>query len=246
MILNSTNIKAIAFDADDTLWRNEEIFIHAQDEFIRMLMPYHDESYIRSHLNTVQIENLENFGYGIKGFTLSMIETAITLTEGRVTGTEIHEIIQLSKCMLSSPVELLPNVEGVLSSLKGHFQLFVITKGDLLDQESKLARSGVADYFDVIEIVSDKNANAYEQILQRHNVSASNFLMVGNSMKSDILPVLDVGAQALHVPYHSTWTHEEVTEDVLLNYPQLESLNDISELVVWLKNSPVNNIKAVS
>ncbi|ETX11472.1 HAD hydrolase [Marinomonas ushuaiensis DSM 15871] len=246
MILNSKSIETIAFDADDTLWRNEEIFIHAQDEFIRMLTPYHDEGYIRSHLNAVQIENLENFGYGIKGFTLSMIETAITLTEGRVTGSEIHEIIQLSKCMLSSPVELLPNVEQVLSSLKGHFQLFVITKGDLLDQESKLARSGVADYFDAIEIVSDKNANAYEQILQRHKVSAESFLMVGNSMKSDILPVLDIGAQALHVPYHSTWAHEEVTEDVLLNYPQLESLTDISELMTWLKTPLVKSMKEVS
>lgn len=241
MTLNSTNIKTIAFDADDTLWRNEEIFIHAQDEFIKLLTPYHDEDYIRSHLNAVQIENLENFGYGIKGFTLSMIETAITLTEGRVTGSEIHEIIQLSKSMLSSPVELLPNVEKILSSLKGHFQLFVITKGDLLDQESKLARSGVADYFDAIEIVSDKNANAYEQILQRHNLSAENFLMVGNSMKSDILPVLDIGAQALHIPYHSTWNHEEVADDVLLNYPQLESLSDISQLMAWLTCSPVNN-----
>jgi putative hydrolase of the HAD superfamily len=246
MILNSTNIKTIAFDADDTLWRNEEIFIHAQDEFIKLLTPYHKEDYIRSHLGAVQIENLENFGYGIKGFTLSMIETAITLTEGRVTGSEIHEIIQLAKCMLSSPVELLPNVESVLSHLKGKFQLFVITKGDLLDQESKLARSGLADYFDAIEIVSDKNANAYEQILQRHNVSADHFLMVGNSMKSDILPILDIGAQALHVPYHSTWAHEEVESEVLVNYPQLESLTDISEIMVWLDNTHINKVEAVS
>ncbi|MBD5772052.1 HAD family hydrolase [Marinomonas colpomeniae] len=246
MTYNNTHIKTIAFDADDTLWRNEEIFIHAQDQFINLLLPYHDEAYIRAHLNDVQVGNLENFGYGIKGFTLSMIETAITLTEGRVTGSEIHEIIQLSKCMLSSPVELLPNVEKVLSGLKGQFQLFVITKGDLLDQESKLARSGIADYFDAIEIVSDKNANTYEQIIQRHKLSAKNFLMVGNSMKSDILPVLDVGAHALHVPYHSTWAHEEVADDVLLNYPQLESLADISEVIAWLEKSPTNEVKAVS
>ncbi len=246
MTFHNTHIKTIAFDADDTLWRNEEIFIHAQDEFINLLLPYHDETYIRAYLNDVQISNLENFGYGIKGFTLSMIETAITLTEGRVTGSEIHEIIQLSKCMLSSPVELLPNVEKVLSSLKGQFQLFVITKGDLLDQESKLARSGIADYFDAIEIVSDKNANTYEQIIQRHKLSAKNFLMVGNSMKSDILPVLDIGAHALHVPYHSTWAHEEVSDDVLLNYPQLESLADISEVIVWLEKKPKNEVKAVS
>ncbi|MDE8603209.1 HAD family hydrolase [Marinomonas sp. RSW2] len=245
MTLKCTEFKVIAFDADDTLWRNEDIFIHAQDEFINLLLPYHDETYIRSHLGDVQIQNLEHFGYGIKGFTLSMIETAIELTEGRISGNEIHEIIQLAKCMLASPVELLPNVENVLSKLEGKARLFVITKGDLLDQESKLARSGIADYFEAIEIVSDKTSDAYQQILQRHNISTEHFLMVGNSLKSDILPVLDLGAQALHVPYHSTWDHEKVTDDTLLHYPQLTTLNDISELLGWLDFSPFHNKQAV-
>ncbi|MFQ3187559.1 HAD family hydrolase [Marinomonas primoryensis] len=240
-----TEFKVIAFDADDTLWRNEDIFIHAQDEFINLLLPYHDETYIRSHLGDVQIQNLEHFGYGIKGFTLSMIETAIELTEGRISGNEIHEIIQLAKCMLASPVELLPNVENVLSKLEGKARLFVITKGDLLDQESKLARSGIAEYFEAIEIVSDKTSDAYQQILQRHNISTEHFLMVGNSLKSDILPVLDLGAQALHVPYHSTWDHEKVTDDTLLHYPQLTTLNDITELLGWLDFSSLNNKQAV-
>lgn len=244
-MLKCTEFKVIAFDADDTLWRNEDIFIHAQDEFINLLLPYHDETYIRSHLGDVQIQNLEHFGYGIKGFTLSMIETAIELTEGRISGNEIHEIIQLAKCMLASPVELLPNVENVLSKLEGKARLFVITKGDLLDQESKLARSGIADYFEAIEIVSDKTSDAYQQILQRHNISTEHFLMVGNSLKSDILPVLDLGAQALHVPYHSTWDHEKVTDDTLLHYPQLTTLNDISELLGWLDFSPFHNKQAV-
>lgn len=229
------SLKTIAFDADDTLWRNEDIFIHAQDEFIRLLSPYHDDKYIRTHLNEVQIKNLEHFGYGIKGFTLSMIETAIELTEGRVTGTEIHEIIQLAKCMLASPVELLPNVSQVLSNLQGSYRLMVITKGDLLDQESKLARSGIADVFDAIEIVSDKTSSAYEQILNRHQIKREDFLMVGNSLKSDILPVLDIGCQALHIPYHSTWDHELVTESTLLRYPQLGALRDISQLLDWLR-----------
>jgi putative hydrolase of the HAD superfamily len=245
MLLNSSHIQTIAFDADDTLWRNEDIFIHAQDEFINLLLPYHDEAYIRSHLGEVQINNLEHFGYGIKGFTLSMIETAIELTEGRISGNEIHEIIQLAKCMLASPVELLPNVEQLLSQLQGQFRLIVITKGDLLDQESKLARSGIADYFDAIEIVSDKTTDAYQQILKRHKLSKDNFLMVGNSLKSDVLPVLDLGAQALHVPYHSTWDHEKVAGEILLRYPQLEVLNDITQLADWLNRSTPNNIKAV-
>lgn len=228
-------INTIAFDADDTLWRNEDIFIHAQDEFIKLLLPYHEESYIRSHLAEIQVRNLENFGYGVKGFTLSMIETAIELTEGRVSGSEIHEIISLAKCMLASPVELLPNIEAVLQALKGKFKLLVITKGDLLDQESKLARSGIADYFDLIEVVSEKTEETYRQILERHNISVEQFLMVGNSLKSDILPILDLGAQAIHIPYHSTWEHEQVAESTLSNYPQLQSLQAVDELLDWLK-----------
>lgn len=236
MTVINSNINTIAFDADDTLWRNEDIFIHAQDEFIKLLLPYHEESYIRSHLAEIQVSNLENFGYGVKGFTLSMIETAIELTEGRVSGSEIHEIIQLAKCMLASPVELLPNIEAVLQELKGKFKLLVITKGDLLDQESKLARSGIADYFDIIEVVSEKTEEAYRQILERHKISTEQFLMVGNSLKSDILPILDLGAQAVHIPYHSTWEHEQVTEDTLSNYPQLQSLEGVNELSDWLKS----------
>ncbi|PYF84840.1 MULTISPECIES: HAD family hydrolase [Marinomonas] len=250
MSINNHQIQTIAFDADDTLWRNEDIFINAQSDFISLLLPYHDEAYVRSHLAAVQIKNLEHFGYGIKGFTLSMIETAIELTEGRITGTEIHQIIELAKRMLASPVELLPGIKKVLSELKGQFNLFVITKGDLLDQESKLARSGIADYFDAIEIVSDKNSEAYEQILKRHQISADNFLMIGNSLKSDILPVLDLGARAIHVPYHSTWEHEEVSDETLLQYPQLISLTNISQLMSWLglkdHNSITKNDKVVS
>lgn len=242
--VQNNGLTTIAFDADDTLWRNEDIFIHAQDEFIRLLSPYHDDNYIRSHLNEVQIKNLEHFGYGIKGFTLSMIETAIELTEGRVTGNEIHEIIQLAKCMLASPVDLLPNVSQVLEDLQGKYRLMVITKGDLLDQESKLARSGIADVFDAIEVVSDKTSDVYQQILQRHKIAAEEFLMVGNSLKSDILPVLDVGGQALHIPYHSTWDHELVTESTLLRYPQLGALRDISQLIDWLSAVSSNTEKA--
>ncbi|MBR7888445.1 HAD family hydrolase [Marinomonas sp. A79] len=246
MILEKTPITTIAFDADDTLWRNEDIFIHAQDEFIRLLLPYQDEIFIRDHLSEMQISNLSHFGYGIKGFTLSMIETAIELTEGSVSGNEIHQIIQLAKCMLASPVELLDHIETVLDQLKGQYKLLVITKGDLLDQESKLARSGIADYFDGIEIVSEKTPQIYEQILQRYQCDASQFLMVGNSLKSDILPVLDIGARALHISYHSTWAHEQVDEETLKHYPQLTTLNDASELLDWLELPTHQKMEAVS
>ncbi|TYL47850.1 HAD family hydrolase [Marinomonas sp. IMCC 4694] len=237
MTSDALSIKTIAFDADDTLWRNEDIFIHAQDAFIELLLPYQNEVFIRSHLGETQVKNLAHFGYGIKGFTLSMIETAIELTEGRISGSEIHQIIQLAKCMLASPVELLDQVEQVLKRLHGRFQLLVITKGDLLDQESKLARSGLADYFDVVEIVSDKTPETYRQILQRHGWKAEEFLMVGNSLKSDVLPVMDIGAKALHISYHSTWEHEQVSEEVLQSYPLLTRLKDISQLEGWLQQT---------
>ncbi|MDB4837068.1 HAD family hydrolase [Marinomonas sp.] len=232
--MTKDSITTIAFDADDTLWRNEDIFIHAQDEFIKLLLAYHDEAFIRSHLNSVQVKNLQHFGYGIKGFTLSMIETAIELTEGRIVGSEIHEIIELARRMLASPVEVLPEVRNTLERLHADYQLIVITKGDLLDQESKFSRSGLVDLFEAIEVVSDKTPNSYLQVLKRHNIKKSSFLMVGNSLKSDILPVLDLGAQAIHIPYHSTWDHELVNDETLEGYPKLQVLSSIKDLPSWL------------
>ncbi|REG85689.1 HAD family hydrolase [Marinomonas pollencensis] len=224
----------IAFDADDTLWRNEDIFMSAQGEFMALLAQYHDQEFIRSHLGDVQIRNLKHFGYGIKGFTLSMIETAIELTEGRVTGQQIHSIIELARRMLAAPIELLPNIKSVLKTLQKEHTLMIITKGDLLDQESKVARSGLAKYFDIIEVTSDKNPAAYNSILSKHKISHDQFLMVGNSLKSDVLPVFDIGAQAIHVPYHTTWAHEEVSAMTLEKYPQLVTLESISLLPEWL------------
>ncbi|TDO96774.1 HAD family hydrolase [Marinomonas balearica] len=216
-------ITTVAFDADDTLWRNEEIFTHAQQRFFDLLTPYHDEDYIKSHLEKVQIDNISHFGYGIKGFTLSMIETAIGLTEGRINGYEIHQIIQLAKEMLKAPVEILDGVHDALASLKGKVQLMIITKGDLLDQEGKVARSKLAKYFDFIEVVSDKNPKTYSDLLDRYQIQKTEFLMIGNSLKSDILPVLDIGSNAIHVPYHSTWVHEQVDSKTLQNYDILEA-----------------------
>ncbi len=227
-------ISTIAFDADDTLWRNEEIFMKAQETFINMLTHYHDKDYISSHLAEIQVRNLSVFGYGIKGFTLSMIETAIELSEGRILGHEIHEIIALAKDMVAAPIHLLPDVVETIRALKGHYQLMVITKGDLLDQESKLARSGIADLFDFIEIVSDKKPDVYQSILDQYQIPKDSFLMLGNSMKSDVLPLLDIGVKAIHVPYHSTWAHEEVAESDLASYGAIESFKSIAELLPWL------------
>lgn len=235
-LANKPSIRVIAFDADDTLWRNEELFMHAQEQFINMLLPYHDEAYIRSHLSNIQVKNLKHFGYGIKGFTLSMIETSIQLTEGRISGAEIHQIILLAKQMLEAPIELLPNIETVLSELKKHFLLMVITKGDLLDQEGKLARSGLVELFDYIEIVSDKTPLTYQNLLNHYQIEKAEFLMVGNSLKSDILPILDLDAHAVHIPYHSTWEHEQVSDAVLSNYPNLNALEHVGQLPEWIRH----------
>ncbi len=232
--INWQNVKTIAFDADDTLWRNEEIFRAAQDDFIRLLLDYHSEEYILSHLSEIQVRNLATFGYGIKGFTLSMIETAIELTEGRILGREIHEIIRLAKSMVSEPIELLPNIESVLQQLQGKFQLMVITKGDLLDQESKVSRSGVAKYFDYVEVVSNKTPQAYEEVLTRYQIQKSEFLMIGNSLRSDILPILDIGSQAIHIPYAFTWEHEQVSDADLEAYPTISTLAEVKELLRYI------------
>ncbi|GAB3476006.1 HAD family hydrolase [Marinomonas epiphytica] len=230
MTVHTEGLTTIAFDADDTLWRNEDIFVSAQDEFVRLLLGYHDDQFIRQHLAKVQIKNLNDFGYGIKGFTLSMIETAIELTEGRITGKEIHQVIELARRMLASPIEVLPGVEKVLAQLHGKYRLMVITKGDLLDQESKVAKSGLAKYFDLVEVVSEKNPVTYQSLLNKHKIELEEFLMIGNSMKSDVLPIYDLGGQAIHIPYHLTWDHEVVDDAFLTDYPKITRLESIEQL----------------
>ncbi|MBM6550027.1 HAD family hydrolase [Marinomonas ostreistagni] len=232
--MSTPQLKTIAFDADDTLWRNEDLFHSSQDYFVQMLEKYHSKEYILEHLNSIQIANLSNFGYGIKGFTLSMIETAISLTEGRITGYEIHEIITLAKQMVASPVELLPGVEELLQSLQGRCQLMVITKGDLLDQEGKLARSGLAQYFDLYEVVSNKKESNYQRLFERLQLKPSETLMIGNSLRSDILPVLNVGGHALHIPYHTTWSHEQVTQAELDAYQPIATVRSAEDVLSWL------------
>jgi putative hydrolase of the HAD superfamily len=198
----------IAFDGDDTLWHNEMLYSDTQDKYQQLLLAYKDGESVDRRLYETEMRNLKLFGYGIKSFTLSMIETAIELSDGRVQGHEIQTIIDLAKEMLSAPAHPLEYVEDVIRKLSAEYTLMVITKGDLFDQEMKLARSGLAGYFDHIEIVSKKTSGTYQAILDRHGLDPGRFLMVGNSLKSDILPVLEIGGRAVHIPYHITWEHE--------------------------------------
>lgn len=199
----------IAFDADDTLWHSEALFAGAQDKFKQLLAQYHDMAYIEQKVEQIELENLQYYGYGVKGFTLSLIETAIELTEGRIQGTEIQQVIRLAKEMLTAEVQLLEHVEESIARLAGVYPLMIITKGDLFDQEAKIARSGLGEYFQHIEIVSDKTQDNYAALLAKYRVAPARFLMVGNSLRSDILPVVTLGGRAVYIPYHITWTHEK-------------------------------------
>lgn len=231
-------IDIIAFDADDTLWHNETLFSVTQSRFYQLLSPYHDKSYIQGKLYETESRNLEIFGYGIKGFALSMVETAIELTEGRIKGSEIQVLLDAAKEMLSAPVEPLPHVEDVLEKLAKRFPLMVITKGDLFDQESKIARSGLAHYFENVEIVSEKNPEIYGKVLRKYEIVPDRFMMVGNSLKSDILPITALGGTAVHIPYHLTWQHEQVPAQAAqdVNYYELSTVRALPALVAQIND----------
>lgn len=226
-------IDVIAFDADDTLWRNEDIFYSTHDRFKQLLSHYHDEKWIVDRLYQTESRNILRFGYGVKGFTLSMIETAIELSESRISAQEIQTIIEMGKEMMEAPIELLDGAQEAIEQLAGRFDLMLITKGDLFHQETKIARSGLADFFARIEIVSEKNAEVYERITARHKIAPQRFLMVGNSLKSDILPVLAMGGLAVHVPYKTEWIHERVAPEELVgkSYFEVPHLGLLPELL---------------
>jgi putative hydrolase of the HAD superfamily len=229
-------IDAIAFDADDTLWHNETLFTMTQEHFRELIAPFLSGPYDEQALYETELRNLKHFGYGVKGFTLSMIETAIELTDGRISGREIHTLIDFARAQIGAPTELLPGVAEVVVQLSRTHRLLVITKGDLFEQESKLARSGLGAHFAHIEIVSDKTPEVYAAILRRNAIAPERFLMVGNSLKSDILPVLAAGGRAAYIPYHTTWAHELVPEDMLRGkeFFQLESVAELPDLVATL------------
>lgn len=200
--------ETIAFDADDTLWHNERLYVDAQARFKQLLAQYHQPEWIEQRLYQTEMRNLQHFGYGIKAFALSMIETAIELTEGRIAGADLQIIIDSAKHMLAAEVQLLDHAADTVARLAATHTLMVITKGDLRDQESKVTRSGLAEHFRHVEVVSDKSRASYELLLRRHGIAPEGFLMVGNSLRSDILPVLELGASAVYVPHELTWAHE--------------------------------------
>ena len=228
-----TRFDAIAFDADDTLWHNEQLYIQAQARFKQLLAQYHRPEWIEERLFQTEMRNLQHFGYGIKAFALSMIETAVELTEGRIAGSDIQTIIDSIKAMLAADVELMEHAAATLARLAETYLLMVITKGDLRDQELKIARSGLARHFRHVEIVSDKSPATYEIILRRHGVAPERFLMVGNSLRSDILPVLALGGSAVYVPYQLTWAHENVAPPATeqAGYYEIEHLGLLPDLL---------------
>ncbi|MFA8343113.1 MAG: HAD family hydrolase, partial [Rhodothermaceae bacterium] len=211
-------IKIIGFDADDTLWVNEPVYHRAEDKLKKILSNYINDCDIESEQYKTEVKNIKLFGYGVKGFTLSMIETATRLTEGRITSTEIMKIIDLGKEMLQTPIELIDDVESVLQELSGNYKLIVATKGDLLDQRKKLMASGLEKYFDHIEVMSEKDPKSYERLLTNLNIAPEQFIMIGNSMRSDVLSVLEMGSNAIHVPYKTTWKREQVDSEVMNKY----------------------------
>lgn len=220
----------IAFDADDTLWHNESVFQATETQFADLLSAYHPPAWVRERLFATEMKNLQHFGYGVKGFILSMIETAIELTEGKARGDEIQRIINWGHEMLRAPVQLLDGVRDTIEVLSRQHRLMLLTKGDLFDQESKLARSGLGEHFLMVEIVSEKNVATYQRVITRSSVPPDRFLMIGNSLKSDVLPAIDAGAHAIHIPYAMTWAHERVEN----HGREVTQLASIRELVDWL------------
>ncbi len=203
-------IKVIGFDADDTLWVNEPFYRDTEARFCELLRRYMSPGEINTHLFRIEVSNLDLYGYGSKAFVLSLIETAVEISKGEVTAGEIAQIIELGKAQISLKNPLMPGVPQVLAQLSENYRLIVATKGDLLDQERKLKNSGIAGYFHHVEVMSDKKEEQYRRMLAHLDVAPGEFLMVGNSMKSDILPVLNLGGYAIHVPFHVTWQHEEL------------------------------------
>lgn len=225
-------ITTVGLDADDTLWHNETIFRLTHARFVDLLDDHGDADTIEARLAEVERRNLRLYGYGIKGFTLSMIETAMELCDGGAPPEVVREILAAGREMLAHPVETLPGVDEVVAQLSDRYRLVLITKGDLLDQERKLAASGLGERFSAVEIVSEKDRGAYERIFSRHGTGAAEAVMAGNSMKSDVLPAIEAGAFGVHIPYHVTWAHE--LADAPEGHPRYVSLSRIGELPDWI------------
>ena len=227
------NPKIIAFDADDTLWHNEPYFDEAQAKFCELFADYASKQEILQLILSHQVKNLPLYGFGIKAFTLSMIDSALELTNDQISGQGIKKIIDIGRDLLQKPVELLPEVEDVLQQLKGKYKLVVATKGDLKDQHRKLHDSGIGHYFHHIEVMSDKKELDYEKMLGRLDIKPDNFIMIGNSLKSDVLPVLNIGGHGYHVAYHTTWEYEKIDFEIQHdNFKSLEKITDVLPILL--------------
>ena len=222
----------IAFDADDTLWANEPYFRRTEEAFCELMSGYLSLHDLERELLKIEIGNLPLYGYGVKGFVLSMIETAMKVSEKTISIEIVDRILQLGKALLDEPIELLEGVEEVLSALRGRYRLVVATKGDLLDQERKLRKSGLGHYFHHIEIMSEKDDANYLKLIRHLDIQPQELLMIGNSLKSDIMPVLSIGGYAVHVPYHITWAHEQV--DSRIENERFKSAENIKQVLGML------------
>lgn len=224
--------KIIAFDADDTLWHNESYFDEAQEKFCELFQNFASHQEILQLILNHQVKNLPLYGFGIKAFTLSMVESALNLTNHQLSGHVIDKILQIGKDLLQKPVELLPDVEEVLKELNGKYKLIVATKGDLKDQHRKLHDSGLGHFFHHIEVMSDKAEVDYTKMLGRLDIQPNNFMMIGNSLKSDVLPVLNIGGFGVHIPYHTTWAYEQI--DFEIEHENFKAIANVKEVLSLL------------
>lgn len=236
MIKAGSDIKVIAFDADDTLWVNEPYFAETEQAFMALMEDFLPRHSTARELLKTEIDNLPLYGYGIKAFMLSMIETAIRISDKKIPPAVIEKIIELGRTMLDKPVVLIEGVTEVLKSLQGKYRLVMATKGDLLDQERKLLKSELSAYFHHIEIMSEKKEADYQKLIRHLDIPPTSFMMIGNSLKSDVLPVLNLGGYGVHVPYHVTWEHEKV--EVEIKNEKFFSLDRIAQITEILNSQP--------
>ena len=230
-------VSVIGFDADDTLWQNEQYYKLTESHFRSLLADYAEGDHVSDRLLEAEKRNLAHYGFGIKGFTLSMIETALEITEGRAPSSVISEILAIGRDLLSHPVECLPHARDALDALAGKYFLVLITKGDLFDQERKLAQSGLGDYFDAVEIVSDKTATTYRRIFGKHGEGPERSMMIGNSLKSDVVPAIAAGAWGVFVPHELTWVLEHVEKpEEAPRFREIPDLGHVPDLVANLQH----------
>ena len=233
MEIDYGNIKVIGFDADDTLWVNETYYREAELEFAKLLSKYETANKIDQELFKVEMNNLDMYGYGIKSFILSMVESALEISNNEISNKSINAILDIGKNMINKPIELLDGVEEVLHTLSKKYRLILATKGDLLDQERKLERSGLIDYFHHIEVLSDKKEGNYSKLLNHLDINPPEFLMIGNSLKSDILPLVNIHAHAIHIPFHTTWAYEQVNDEEA-NGKEYKTVKSLKEIIPFL------------